>query len=310
MGHVLLTTQSELQTLVERFQADHQLPGASTPTIRDHFLPLAEWLREQLQPGTAFTLGINGAQGTGKSTLADLLLRVLTVLHGCNVALLSLDDFYLTRAERRELARAVHPLLITRGVPGTHDTKLLRDCLDRLSSLARGETMRLPRFDKALDDRIDESKWPRLEGPVDLVILEGWCVGAAAEDDESLGESINELELVEDPAALWRRYANERLREDYEPIFATLDALVFLQAPGFDAVLEWRLQQERQLRARSPSDAPGVMSDEQVARFIQFYERITRNNLQRLPSAADVVLAFDENHRCNASHYARNPDHG
>lgn len=303
MGHVLLSTQSELQNLVERFQADHQLPGASTPTIREHFLPLAEWVKQQLQPGTTFTLGINGAQGTGKSTLADLVQRVLTGLYDCNVALLSLDDFYLTRIERRELARAVHPLLITRGVPGTHDTSLLHVCLDRLSRLGRSETMRLPRFDKAVDDRVDESKWPRLEGPVDLVILEGWCVGAAAEDDESLAESINELELVEDPASLWRSYANERLREDYEPIFAMLDALVVLQAPGFDVVLEWRLQQERQLRARSPSDAPGVMSDEQVARFIQFYERITRNNLERLPGLADVVLAYDEDHRCISSRY-------
>lgn len=303
MGRVLLSTQSKQQDLVERFQADHQLPGASTPTITEHFLPLAEWVKDQLQTGTTFRLGINGAQGTGKSTLADLLQRVLTGLYDYNVALLSLDDFYLTRVERRELARAVHPLLITRGVPGTHDTALLRDSLEGLAKLARGETMRLPRFDKAADDRLDESKWPRLEGPVDLVILEGWCVGAAAEDAESLAESINELELVEDPAALWRSYANERLREDYEPIFATLDALVFLQAPGFDAVLEWRLQQERQLRARSPSDARGVMSDEQVARFVQFYERITRNNLERLPGVADVVLAYDEDHRCANSRY-------
>lgn len=165
--------------------------------------------------------------------------------------------------------------------------------------------MTLPRFDKSVDDRMDESKWPRIGGPVDLVILEGWCVGAAAEDDESLAGSINELELVEDPAALLRNYANERLREDYEPIFATLDALVFLQAPGFDTVLEWRLQQERQLRARSPAGAPGVMTDEQVARFVQFYERITRNNLQRLPGVADVVLAFDEDHRCYSSDFRK-----
>lgn len=303
MGRVLLSTQSDLQDLVARFQSDHQLPGASTPSIREHFLPLAEWVKNQLQPGTTFTLGINGGQGTGKSTLADLIKRVLTGMHECNVALLSLDDFYLTRIDRRELANTVHPLLITRGVPGTHDTALLRDCLKRLCKLTQGETMLLPRFDKAVDDRTDESRWPRIGGRVDLVILEGWCVGAAAENDESLAEPINELELVEDPAALWRSYANEKLRQDYEPIFAMLDALVFLQAPGFDVVLEWRLQQERQLRARSPADAPGIMTDEQVARFVQFYERITQNNLQRLPGVADVVLEYDKDHRCISSNY-------
>lgn len=295
--------QSELQDLIERFQSDHQLPGASTPTIEAHFLPLASWVEDQMSPGKTFMLGINGAQGTGKSTLADLLQRVLAGLYGCNVALLSLDDFYLTRIERRELASTVHPLLITRGVPGTHDTALLRRCLDKLSKLADGESMTLPRFDKAADDRIDESKWPAIEGAVDLVILEGWCVGAAAEDDESLAEPINEFELVEDPAALLRGYANERLREEYEPIFDILDALVFLQAPSFEAVLEWRLQQERQLRARSPADAPGIMTDEQVARFVQFYERITQNNLQRLPGVADVVLEYDKDHRCISSNY-------
>ena len=303
MGSVFLSTRRDVQDLVKQFQADHLLPGASTPTIMEHFLPLAEWVEEQLQTGTTFKLGINGAQGTGKSTLADLIQRLLTVIYDHNVALLSLDDFYLTRIERRELANTVHPLLITRGVPGTHDTGLLRNCLAGLSRLASGETMSLPRFDKAVDDRAGESTWPRIEGPVDVVILEGWCVGAAAVDDESLADSINELELVEDPAALWRSYANERLREDYEPVFAMLDALVFLQAPGFDAVLEWRLQQERQLRARSPADARGVMTDEQVARFIRFYERITRNNFEHLPGVADVVLEYDEDRRGISSRY-------
>ncbi|MBT8441471.1 MAG: hypothetical protein KJO76_03715, partial [Gammaproteobacteria bacterium] len=197
----------------------------------------------------------------------------------------------------------VHPLLITRGVPGTHDTKLLDDCLSGLRKLGRNEKMALPRFNKAADDRFDESEWPVIEGPVDLVILEGWCVGSAAEDDESLADPINELELVEDPAALWRSYANERLREDYEPIFTSLDALVFLQAPNFDAILEWRLQQERQLRARSAADARGVMTDAQVTRFIQFYERITRSNLRLLPGRADIVLQLDEDHRCRESHF-------
>ena len=297
-------TDAELEALVERFQADHQLPGASTGSIRNHFLPLADWVRAQRRPGETFLLGINGAQGTGKSTLADLLRRVLAEMHGWNVASLSLDDVYLTRLARRELANSVHPLLITRGVPGTHDTDLLRDCLMRLHKLGSGESMALPRFDKAVDDRRDESEWPVIDGPVDLVILEGWCVGAAATDDASLTQPVNELELVEDPAGLWRSYANERLREDYEPIFARLDALVFLQAPDFDAILEWRLQQERQLRARASSEARGIMTDAQVARFVQFYERITRSNLERLPGIADVVLEYDEDHRCVDSRYA------
>lgn len=248
-------------------------------------------------------LGINGAQGTGKSTLADFLKRALGKRHGWNVAVLSIDDFYLTRAERLDLASKVHPLLATRGVPGTHDVGMLARCIDELGRLAEGRECRLPRFDKAQDDRAPETRWPVVSGPVDLIILEGWCVGSVAQDDAALAESINDLERDEDPTGAWRRHANERLKSDYRRIFDELDALVFLQAPGFDAIYRWRLEQEQKLAAAAPANASGIMSESQIAEFIRFYERITRSNLRRLPECADVVLELDENHGIAAARY-------
>ena len=288
---------------LDRFIAAHGLPESFRNTAANFFEPLAAWLRKRLVRGTPFLLGINGAQGTGKSTLAEYLALALREPGRFNVAILSIDDFYLTKSEREKLSRTVHPLLVTRGVPGTHDVAMLRDCLAKLRSLGPGQQSRLPRFDKAADDRADEAAWPVIEGPVDLVILEGWCVGSIAEADADLEKPVNELEANADTDGRWRRYVNDRLASDYAEIFAELDALVSLQAPGFEAILRWRVEQERKLAASAGTDAPGVMAVDQVRDFVRYFERITRNNLRTVRSNADIVLELDEYHDCVASHY-------
>ena len=250
-------------------------------------------------------LGINGAQGTGKSTLADFLQLAMEQQHGWRVAVLSIDDFYLTKTERRALAREVHPLLATRGVPGTHDVAMLSVCLDALRDLGPGDEFALPRFDKAEDDRANQKDWPRVAGPIDLIILEGWCVGSVAQDEAELTTAINALERDRDTTGAWRHYANDRLRTDYAQLFARIEVMVFLQAPGFDAIYRWRLEQEHKLAASAAEGASGIMTDEQVAEFIEFYERITRNNLLQLPRSADVIFELDQNHDIVSGRYRR-----
>ena len=264
---------------------------------------MAGWLRRNSKSGRSFILGINGAQGTGKSTLAAYLALTLDESGQRNVAILSLDDFYLTKAERRKLAQSVHPLLATRGVPGTHDIPMLRECLAQLRTLDPQDTCRLPRFDKAIDDRADEASWPTISGPVDLIILEGWCVGSTAETESGLEMPINALEAERDADGRWRRYVNERLRTDYAGVFAELDALVFLQAPNFEAVLRWRLEQERKLAVTAGANTAGIMNETEIKAFIRYFERITRNNLEAVRSNADIVLELDEYHDCVASDY-------
>ena len=288
---------------LDRFIAEHSLPDSFRNTARNFYEPLAGWLRGRLARYRPFLLGINGAQGTGKSTLAAYLALALGESGRHTVASLSIDDFYLTRSERLRLSQRIHPLLATRGVPGTHDVPMLGDCLSRLQDLKAGERCRLPRFDKSADDRADEASWPFVTGPVDLVVLEGWCVGSTAEAEGSLETPVNELEATGDADGRWRRYVNRRLATDYAEVFDGLDALVFLQAPGFDAILRWRIEQEQKLAAAAGPGAAGIMNPDQVADFIQYFERITRNNLAAMPGRADIVLELDENHDCMASHY-------
>ena len=288
---------------LDAFIAEHRLPDAFRRIATNFYDPLATWLGRRLEPETPFLLGINGAQGTGKSTLADYLALALGDCGARTVAVLSIDDFYLTKAERQHLAQTVHPLLAVRSVPGTHDIPMLLECLAQLRALGPGERARLPRFDKARDDRADETTWPAVTGPVGLIILEGWCVGSAAEPEAGLDAPVNALEQTRDTDSRWRRYVNERLGADYAQVFAELDALVFLQAPGFEAIRSWRIEQEHKLAAAQGGQAPGVMSDDEVREFIQYFERITRNNLQTVGSNADIVLELDEYHDCVASRY-------
>lgn len=269
----------------------------------EHYLPLITRALEAKTERGVKVLGINGAQGTGKSTLALLMRRVMSEIHGCNVAVLSIDDFYLTRAERRKLAREVHPLLQTRGVPGTHDVEFLLSTLDRIASLQAGENVSIPRFDKRTDERADVAGWTVLVGPVDLVILEGWCVGTRAQDERALDQPVNMLEKSEDPTGTWRRFVNTQLQQRYADINARIDYLVFLKTPDFESVLRWRIEQESRLRGAADSGT-AIMSDVEISEFIQHYERLTRHNIVSLPEIADAVLELGRDHQCVASYYS------
>ena len=289
---------------IDEFIAQHRLPDKFRDLIKLHYLPLASWVESQGQPNETLFVGINGAQGTGKSTLAAFLRLALEQGANWRVVVLSIDDFYLTRAERKKLGQHVHPLMETRGVPGTHDMQMLATCIEQLKNPASENSLALPRFDKSRDDRGDPDSWPLVSGPIDLVILEGWCVGCTPQAGDDLLEPINLLEREEDASGEWRRYVNNQIKGSYSELFATLDMLIFLQAPSFDAVYRWRLEQEEKLAAVTPGDAAGIMNSEQLARFIQYYERITRVNLATLPGTADVVLELNENHDCVRSSYA------
>jgi len=244
---------------------------------------LTERIEDALRSASRLPLvvGICGAQGSGKSTLTAHLAERLGE-SGRRVAALSLDDLYKTRAERQAMARTVHPLFATRGVPGTHDVAL---GLDTLAALERGEANPLPRFDKGGDDRVPRADWPLAPEGTQVLLLEGWCLGARPQPDVS--EPVNALEVEEDPQALWRSHANAALAGEYQRLFAHIDLLVLLAAPGWDVVAQWREQQEAELRQRGGA---AVMNPAQVSRFIQHYERLTRWILEEMPMRADLTV--------------------
>ncbi len=270
------------------------------------YVPLGAWLmcRKKQQNGP-LVVGINGAQGAGKSTLFNLIEVILSEAFGLKVVGFSLDDLYKTRFERERLAEIVHPLLITRGVPGTHDVQL---GIDIIRSLKKGDPYqptKIPVFDKSIDDRCPPSVWQEWQGPVDVIVFEGWCVGALPQSEQQLSEPVNVLERVEDANGDWRRYVNRQIEEKYQELFSMIDTLVMLKVPSMEAVYEWRSLQEKKLADRvkyifdtqQPTDHLRIMNEEEINRFIQHYERLTRAMLNEMPDRADVTLMLNENHK-------------
>jgi D-glycerate 3-kinase len=238
-------------------------------------------------------VGLCGAQGSGKSTLASRLASSCEK-DGISTAILSIDDLYRTRAERQILAREVHPLLRTRGVPGTHDVDL---GLSLFESLDHGQAVALPRFDKARDDRAAKACWGRAASHTDVLIFEGWFVGARPQPQAALAQPVNALERDEDPDGIWRSFVNQALAGEYQQLFARIDLLLLLAAPSFAIVREWRSEQERDLRVSAAGDAEEVMSEAELSRFIQHYERLTRHILVEMPARADLVAMLGEDRR-------------
>lgn len=237
--------------------------------------------------GRTPVLALSGLQGSGKSTFARQLVAAAQA-RGLRAATLSIDDTYLTRAQRQRLADRVHPLLATRGPPGTHDLPL---ALTTLDAARDGRPLRLPRFDKLADDRLAEAHWPAEESPLDLLVFEGWFLGTPAEDADSLAEPLNDLERQADGDGRWRRWCNHALAHDYPALWQRCDRLWFLQPPDFSVVPRWRWQQEQSMQAAAPGRSG--MTRSQLERFVQFYERVSRQALRTLPGIADRVVRLD-----------------
>ena len=287
-----MSISPSLQAALKEFALREKLPEAYIDTVERWFLPLAREILQRIERSeTAPLVGVSGCQGSGKTTLAALLVLLLRELGGLTCVNLSIDDFYLTHAERQQLARTVHPLLATRGVPGTHDVQL---ALDTIAALRKPGEVAVPRFDKAIDDRMPQERWPRIAAPVDVIVLEGWCLSIGPQTHAQLEQAINSLEAQEDTEGAWRRYVNERIAGEYAQLYDMVDFLVMLKAPDFAKVFEWRQNQEDKLAARSAAQDAGqpmrIMNREQLQRFIQHYERITRHGLDTLPLKADVVF--------------------
>jgi D-glycerate 3-kinase len=281
------------------FLRNEGLPSEFADEIERLHAPLAARIAA-VAMGPAFVVGICGPQGSGKTTTVRIVATLLEA-RGLKVATLSLDDLYLPLADREALARDVHPLLRTRGVPGTHDVALGLAVLDSLAG--EGPTTP-PRFDKARDDRAPVDTWPVIAGPVDVVLFEGWCVGARPEPVGALAQPVNALEREHDPDGVWRAYVNDALAGPYRALFARLDMLVMFTAPDFETVLAWRREQEAKLRGRLAEQGQGTgraMSDDEVAVFIQHYERLTRHIARETPARADLVIALDADRRSSTA---------
>ena len=146
------------------------------------------------------------------------------------------------------MSHITHPLFKTRGVPGTHDINLIKKFFILLKK--KFKKTKLPKFDKAIDDRLKKKYWYSIKERPEIVILEGWCVGAKPQSNNLIKKPTNTLEKHEDKNLIWREYVNEKLKKEYKKLFAMIDYYIFMKIPNYNMVFKWRLHQEKKLKKK------------------------------------------------------------
>ena len=265
--------------------------------LKNFYLPVCEKIYQDYNKNKKIKIiGLTGGQGAGKSTITQIIKLILNYKYNLKVAYFSIDDFYKTLRERNNLSKNIHKLFKTRGVPGTHDTKLLKKTFFDLTK-KNFKPVLIPSFDKSRDDRAPKKKWKKIYQQPHIIIFEGWCVGARPQNIKHLIKPINILEKKEDTKLIWRNKVNKELKNDYRKIFNKIDRLIFLKVPNFECVYKWRLLQEKKLQLTSGGKK--IMSEVQVREFIMYYQRITIQMIKDLTSKAYAVLYLDKKHRFN-----------
>lgn len=279
--------------MLNTFIKNNQLNSVFKRNAKGWYIPLAKRLVEkQSQINGTFFIGFNGCQGSGKSTLVDFLAEYIQANYSSSVAVLSLDDFYLDHAVRKQIASDIHPLFAVRGVPGSHDTRLIRKTFDSLANSQ--QQIALPRFNKISDNPIDKNDWPQIQTPVDIVLMEGWCWGVPAQRPKDLETAVNDLEEQQDPDSVWRNRVNKYIEQDYLPLYHQMNYWIMLKAPGFNNVLKWRFEQEQKQALKSRAASENIMSKSQICHFINHYQRLTEYALDVMPKKCSEIFYLDD----------------
>ena len=273
--------------------------------IKSFLIPLCFWISKKADKKKPYFVGLAGGQGTGKTTTSSLLKIILTKYFKLKVFKISIDDFYKTRKERIILSKRVHPMLLTRGVPGTHDINLMLNFFKK-TKVKKFKRLKLPTFNKAIDDRFNKKHWYILKDKPDVIIFEGWCVGAKSENNKTLRKSVNSMEKVKDQKQVWRNYVNQQLKSKYKKLYSQLNCLIFLKAKNFGLLQKWRLKQERKLKSNSSKKSNlKIMNKEDVLNFMQTYQRITQNMFRYMPKYASIIFNLNANHQIKSAVYKR-----
>ena len=286
------------ETVTEKFKAKEKM-------IKFFLIPICFWIAKKVNNKKPYFIGLAGGQGTGKTTISSILKIILTKYFKLKVFKISLDDFYKTRKDRISLSKKVHPMLLTRGVPGTHDINIMLSFFKKIKS-KKFKNLKVPSFDKAVDDRLNKKYWHNIKERPDVIIFEGWCVGAKPEKNSSLKRSINSMEKTNDTKFVWRRFINQQLKLKYKKLYSQLNCLIYLKAKNFDLLQKWRLKQEQKLWLKSKKKSKNkIMSKEDVINFMQTYQRITENMFRMMPKYASIVMHLNSNHQIKSTLYKR-----
>ena len=273
--------------------------------IKSFLIPLCFWISKKADKKSPYFVGLAGGQGTGKTTISSLIKIILTKYFKLKVFRISIDDFYKTRKERVSLSKKVHPMLLTRGVPGTHDINMMLSFFRKAKS-KQFKKLKLPTFNKATDDRFNKKYWYDLKDKPDVIIFEGWCVGAKSEKNNTLKKTINSMEKTKDHNLIWRKYVNQQLKSKYKNLYSQLNCLIFLKAKNFSILQKWRLKQERKLKLKNKKNLNlKIMNKGDVINFMQTYQRITQNMFKNMPKYASIIFNLNTNHQIKSAVYKR-----
>ena len=277
--------------------------GNKEGMIKNFLIPICFWIAKKANNKKPYFVGLAGGQGTGKTTISSIIKIILEKYFKLNVFKISIDDFYKTRKERIALSKKVHPMLLTRGVPGTHDINMMLDFFKK-SKAKKFKNMKLPNFNKAIDDRFPKNKWNTINKRPNVVIFEGWCVGARAEANKTLKKSINSMEKANDHKQVWRKYVNQQLKTKYKKLYSQLNCMIYLKAKNFSLLQKWRLKQEHKLWLKTKKKGGHkIMSKGDVINFMQTYQRITQNMFKNMPKYASIILNLNSNHQIKTAVY-------
>jgi len=263
--------------------------------LKKIYIPISFWINNKCKKkGRTLILGLSGSQGSGKTTVTSILQIILKKFFKKDIYIISIDDFYKTLRDRNRMSQQKHSLFKTRGVPGTHDINLIKNFFISVKR-KKFKKIKLPKFNKSIDDRSKKNYWHNINKRPEIIILEGWCVGAKPQIISSLRKPVNILERHEDKDLIWRKYANEKLKKEYKEVFAMIDYFIFMKVPNFKIVFKWRLLQESKLRKKLHYKKK-IMTYSAIKRFIMFYQRITLQMMKDLSKSASIVLLLKKNH--------------
>ena len=286
------------ETRVDKFKNKERM-------IKSFLIPLCFWISKNANKKRPYFVGLAGGQGTGKTTISSLVRIILIKYFKLKVFRISIDDFYKTRKERASLSKRVHPMLMTRGVPGTHDIDMILSFFKK-TKIKNFKRLKLPTFNKAIDDRFNKKKWYVLKNKPDVIIFEGWCVGAKSEKSITLKKTVNSMEKIKDKKQIWRKYVNQQLKTKYKKLYSQLDCLIYLKAENFKLLQKWRLKQERKLLVKSKKNLNSkIMSKEDVLSFMQTYQRITQNMFKFMPKYASIIINLNSDHQIKSALYKK-----
>ena len=273
--------------------------------IKSFLIPLCFWISKKAYKKRPYFVGLAGGQGTGKTTISSLIKIILIKYFKLKVFRISIDDFYKTRKERIGLSKRIHPMLLTRGVPGTHDVNMMLSFFKKVKG-EKFKKLKLPTFNKAIDDRFSKNRWYNLKNKPDVIIFGGWCVGAKSEKNNTLKKTINSMEKAKDQKQIWRKYVNDQLKSKYKNLYSQLNCLIYLKAKNFNLLQKWRLKQERKLWLSSKRKSNlKIMSKGDVLNFMQTYQRITQNMFRYVPKYASIILKLNSNHQIKSAVYKK-----